>query len=448
MKQPLYAEKSKIILTADTGTAVHGVESVHMGVQMKKNLWKFFLFSGMFLLAAGSVCVSCVSAPDAGNAKHDISVNAGKDINGDIFTYSVFSKIKSVLLVDEKDHSKKIELSADDWSYNQDTTRIVINKPVPFSSYIVAVRGEAAFPYSYVLNGIINLKNMYVVLNDRLAIDGYDYTFDSGTNRLTFRSDININDCKWYITYDMNGGSAALSDGYSGDKDYDRLSYFEAQHRKQYLDSWYDSQNSFWFFSDSSPEGQKPALVKRAATPAELQTMKSFPVSVMKIRMKTSAKKLSRELGYTISFSRKITLPEYNAQYTTDFQTIEEYSEAGKLVKKLYVFYELTSEPDSSLPSQLGLYILPPEVPGGTDADETVRVISSDTADLGIPVSRLRCWALFSGSGNDLADEPSVVSETQWSWHTRSADYMLESDSTYEAVCGAFIRQFVKNNKQ
>ena len=59
-------EKVKIILTADTRKAVHRVGSVHMGVQMKKNLWKFFLFSGMFLLAAGSVCVSCVSAPDAG----------------------------------------------------------------------------------------------------------------------------------------------------------------------------------------------------------------------------------------------------------------------------------------------------------------------------------------------------------------------------------------------
>jgi hypothetical protein len=437
-------EKVKIILTADTRKAVHGVGSVHMGVQMKKSLWKVFLFSGMFLLAAGSVCVSCVSAPDAGNAKHDISVNAGEDLNGDIFTYSVFTKITNVLLVDRKDRSKKMELSAADWSYNQDTTRIVINRPVPFSTYMVSVRGEAAFPYSYVLNGIVNLKNMYVILNDRLAIDGYDYTFDSGTNRLTFRSDININDCKWYITYDMESGSVALSDRYSGDKESDRLGYFEAQHRKEYLDSWYDSQDSFWFFSDSSLEGQKPMLVKRAATPVELQAMKSFPVSVMKFRMKTTPKKLSRELGYKVSFPRKITLPEYNAQYTTDFQTIEEYSEAGKLVKKLYVFYELTSGADSSVPQQLGLYILPPDAPSDADAPEKNMIINSDTVDIGGPVARRRSWALFSEIGNDLADEPSVVSQTQWSWHTPHAEYMLESDSMYEAVCESFIRQFIK----
>lgn len=411
---------------------------------MKKELWKVFLFSGMFLLAVGSVCVSCVSAPDAGNAKHDISVNAGKDINGDVFTYSVFSKIKSVLLVDENDRSKKLELSADDWSYNQDTTRIVINRPVPFSSYMVCVRGEGEFPYSYVLNGIVNRGNMYVILNARLAIDGYDYTFDSAADRLTFRSDIDINDCKWYISYDMKGGSAALSDGYSGDKDYDRLSYFEAQHRKQYLDSWYDSQDSFWFLGDSLSEGQKPDLVKRAATPAELQAMKSYPVSVMKFRMKTSAKKLSRELGYKVSYPPEITLPEYNAQYTKEWQTIEEYSDAGKLVKTLFVFYRLTSGEGGSLPPQLGVTVQPPDVSVGTGAKESVRVISSDTADLGIPVSRLRCWALFSESGNDLADKPSVVSETQWSWHTQYAEYMLESDSGDEAACESFIRQFVK----
>jgi hypothetical protein len=413
-----------------------------MGVQMKKKLWKIFLFSGMFLLATGSVCVSCVSSPDAGNAKHDISVNASKDLNGDIFTYSVFSNIKSVLLVDEKDHSKKIELSADDWGYDQDTTRIVINRPVPFSSYMVSVRGEAAFPYSYVLNGIVNRGNLYVILNDRLAIDGYDYTFDSASDRLTFRSDIDINACKWYISYDMKGGSAALSDGYSGDKDYDRLSYFEAQHRKQYLDSWYDSQDSFWFFSDSPPEGQKPDLVKRAATPAELRAMKSCPVSVMKFRMNTSAKKLSRELGYKVSFPREITLPEYNAQYTKEWQTIDEYSDAGKLVKTLYVFYKLSSGEDNSLPLQLGVTIQPPYISAGTDAETSVRVISSDTVDLGIPVSRLRCWALLSES--DLADEPSVVSQTQWSWHTPHAAYMLESESGDEAACESFIRQFVK----
>ena len=437
-------EKVKIILTADTRKAVHGVGSVHMGVQMKKKLWKFFLFSGMFLLAAGSVCVSCVSAPDAGSAKHDISVNAGKDLNGDIFTYSVFSNIKSMLLIDENDRSKKIELSAADWSYNQDTTRIVINRPVPFSTYMVSVRGEAAFPYSYVLNGIVNLKNMYVILDDRLAIDGYDYTFDSVTNRLTFRSDIDINDCKWYITYDVKGGSAALSDGYSGDKEYDRLSYFEAQHRKQYLDSWYDSQDSFWFFSDSTSEGQKPTLVKRAATPAELQAMKSFPVSVMKFRMNTTPKKLSRELGYKVSFPLEITLPEYDVQYTATWQTIDEYSDTGKLVKKLFVFYELTSGADSSVPQQLGLYILPPDAPPDADAPEKNMIINSDTVDIGGPVERRRSWALYSESGNDLSDEPSVVSQTQWSWHTPHAGYMLESDSMYEAVCESFIRQFIK----
>ena len=364
-------------------------------------------------------------------------------MNGDIFTYSVFSNIKSVLLVDENDRSKKIELSAADWSYNQDTTRIVINRPVPFSTCIVSVRGEAAFPYSYVLNGIVNLKNMYVILNDRLAIDGYDYTFDSGTNRLTFRSDIDINDCKWYITYDVKGGGVALGDGYSGDKDYDRLSYFEAQHRKQYLDSWYDSQNSFWFFQDSPPEGRKPDLVKRAATPAELQAMKSYPVSVMKFRMKTSVKKLSRELGYKISCPSEITLTDYEAQYTKDWQTIDEYSANGKLVRTLYVYYAVTSGTSDDLPPSLELEILPLDAPPDADAPEKNMIISSDAVDLGVPVSRRRSWAIVS-SNMDMESKPDVSSMTEWSWHTDSACYRLQSDSVYEAVCESFIRQFVK----
>jgi hypothetical protein len=415
-----------------------------MEAVMKKNLAKFFLFSAMFLLAVGSVCVSCVSAPDAGNAKHDMSVNTGKNLNGNIFTTVVFSKIRSVLVVNEKDRAKKIELSAGEWNYNSDTTEITLTAPVPFDSYIVSIGGVAEFPYTYVLNGIADADNLLVALDDRLAIKGYDYLFDSGTNRLTFRSDIDLHDHKWYISYDADGGGASMGDwDLAGN---DRLSYLEAQHRKQYLDSWYDSQNSFWFFPDSLPQGQKPELVKRAATPQELQNMKSTPVPVMKFRMKTTERKLSRELGYKTAFPKKVTLPEYAAEYTTQFQTIEEYSDRGKLVRKLYVFYELTSDPSGRLPPNMGLYILPPDIPADTDAPETNMIISSDAVDMGVTVSRVRSWAMVSSNMAGIASKPDVNSVTDWSWHTAGAGYLLEAESSYDAVSESFIRQFVHAN--
>lgn len=401
----------------------------------------------MFLLAVVSVCISCASAPCSGGAEHEVSVNTEKAADGKLYTSTVFAEIRSVLITDGHDHSKKTELRAGDWEYNPETTELVLKPRIPFNDYIAGVTGTVRFPDTFVLAGISDPDSLMVILDSRLAIDGYDYTYNPDTGRLVFRSDIDINKQQWYIRYDSAGGSSSM--GEWKPENGDRLSYIEAEHERQYLNKWYDSQDAFWFWQAPEEQGQKPEPVRRAATPEELTEMKNRPVTVLKFRKNVSARSLSRELGYRISFPEKISLPEYEAGYQAKQKIIEECAENGVLNRKLCLLYEPVYRPGKAaqtadIPPQVMFYILPPGMQTETESGKNDYTISTGTVDLGLPVRQTRCWAMLTSS---LEGKPDVRSWTEWSWHTAAAGYSVSADSSEESVYETVIRQLIQNTK-
>lgn len=397
----------------------------------------------MFLLAAGSVCISCASAPGGRVAEHEVSINTGKAADGKLYTSTVFTEIRSVLVTDSHDRSKKNELREGDWEYNPETTELIIKTRILFDDYIAGVTGTARFPDTFVLAGISDPNSLMVILGGRLAIDGYDYTYNPDTGRLVFRSDIDINKQEWYIQYDSGEGSASM--GEWKPENGDRISYIEAEHRRQYLNKWYDGQDAFWFWGTPKEPGQKPELVRRKATPAELAEMKNLPVTVLKFRRNASARSLSHELGYKISFPEKITLPQYAAGYQVKQKIIEECAENGALTRKLSLLYEPEkSSPKADMPAILTLYILPPGMQPETEAQKNDYTISTQMVDLGLQVRQERYWVMLTSS---LEGKPDVRSWTEWIWHTAAAGYSISADSSEESVYEPIIRQLIQSTK-
>ncbi|MBI9108692.1 MAG: hypothetical protein JEZ04_18245 [Spirochaetales bacterium] len=212
---------------------------------MIKSICRVLPFWAMFIIATGSVIVSCATTP-AINNDTSISLNTGRSMNGETYTLWVFDEIQSVIIVNLVDRSRKIELACGEWSYDPATTELRILKEIPFQEYVASIEGNVLFPHTFVLNDIEEEEALAVILEDRLAIAGYDYSFEPENNQLVFRNDVNIKNISWCISYKTPGGSS-MSGEWEADEQ-DKIEYLMAEHQKRYLDSWYDRQDSFWFF--------------------------------------------------------------------------------------------------------------------------------------------------------------------------------------------------------
>jgi hypothetical protein len=267
----------------------------------------------MFILATGSVVLSCATAPTAKAANRDakIEVNTGPLQGGKLYTTWVFDRIQSVMIVDVSDRSRKIELAQKEWGYDPATTELTILREIPFKDYFAHIEGSQSLPHAFVLNEIKDETDLLVIISDRLAIKGYDYTFNEKESRLTFRNDVNLKESDWSIQYSTPYGGAML--GEWKPENADRMSYIEAEHRRRWLDSWYDRQTAFWFLDDARGEwkanpNQPPALIRRAASPKELADMKSAPLNVVKFRTETKDQELSREIGFDARVPRLLSV--------------------------------------------------------------------------------------------------------------------------------------------
>ena len=411
---------------------------------MKKSLSVILPFIGMFLLATGSVVLSCATAPTTTAANNDakISVNTGPSQAGKIYTTWVFSRIQSVMIVDESDRSRKIELAQKEWIYDSATTELSVLREIPFKDYFASIEGIRSLPHTFVLNEIKDETDLMVIISDRLAIEGYDYTFDPKASRLTFRSDVNLKETDWSIHYSTPYGAAMLGDWKP--ESADRMSYFEAEHRKRWLDSWYGKQTAFWFLDDArvnewkaNPD-QPPALIRRAATPKELAAMKSEPVNVVKFRTDAKDRDLAREIGFDARVPKNLGVESPRKSFPLAWRTIEEHTQNGMLARTLDVVYEDGSG------KGLGQYVI--EITMEKNADSTAEtkntewLINEETMDLGLPVRVVRRWGLQS---SDVDAKPGVIKFTTWAWTEGSilckADSVTENDSRSAAL----LRQFI-----
>lgn len=405
---------------------------------MRKTVHAAIPFLLMFILATGSVVLSCATAPSAKPAGREdkLSVNTAANLDGKLYTTWVFGEIRSVLIVDDGDRSRKIELKAEDYRYDPTSTEIILLRALPFKSYFASIEGTESIPHAFVLNGIKDEEELMVFISDRLAIEGYDYAFDPATSRLTFRADIELKDTDWNIQYSTPFGGTMIGE-WKPEND-DRLSYLEAEHRKRWLDSWYEKQEAFWFFDEAGKDAwskdrtQSPALIRRAATAKELADMMSAPLSVIKFRYKATDASLTREIGFDARVPKKLS------QYALAWRTIEETSENGVLVRRLSVMYE--DESAKGIEQYVLDIRLEKSARGSGEPEKVDWLIDEETVDLGIPVHVVRQWGTQS---TDIADKPTAVKLSTWTWTDGAVRYQASEETVNDERTANLLRQFI-----
>ena len=413
---------------------------------MKKIILRSICFLGMLMLVTGSVVISCATAPGM-HKDTSVSLNTGKNTKGEIYTTWLFSDIQKVIITNSSDRSRKTELSPGDWKYNETTTELILLSDISFSDYIITVEGNINFPNTFILNNIDKDNDILVILDNRLGIDRYDYYFDKAEKSLVFRNDLNLKKVDWYISYSTSDGGASIGDWKPENQD--QMAYFEAEHRKKYLDSWYDSQEAFWFLesgNSSDEQDKKPVLVRRAAAPEELNKMKSSPVSIFKYRGMTKNTKLEKELGFDIYLPEIIHTENPTKVFKIFTKTIEEYYSSGVLSRKLHISYKDEAS-ELSNPSMINVILSPvsanPEVYEKPDW-----IIMEKYIDLGKTVKKTDQWAMQI-YGVDKKTE--IVQLSSWNWNDESARFLVESESSEENISESFIRKIIsarakKNN--
>lgn len=107
------------------------------------------LITGIVVLffVAGSVVFSCVRRGKI------ISVNTGCSVDGRIYTVRVFSHITKIIASDSTARTVRKEIKEGNWSYNTDTTELIITAgPVKaMQNPIIHIEGTPADPAVFVL---------------------------------------------------------------------------------------------------------------------------------------------------------------------------------------------------------------------------------------------------------------------------------------------------------
>jgi hypothetical protein len=399
---------------------------------MRKNSKPWLLFPLALALALGSVVVSCATDPHVAHSagkSESVDLNTGPDLRGRVFTTAVLSSIRSVIVFDSADRSRRVELREGQWKYDEESTELTFSEPLPFRESVVHVEGMSVRPNAFVLAGLKKGGDVFVVLGDRLAVEGLEYTLDGRT--LSFREDLDLEKEKYHIGFDTEDGSSCFGNLVLSEND--RFAYLEAEHRGRSLKAWYASQKEFWFLAPPARVGDPPALVKRPPTPEERERMEGAVPAVLKLRMGVSDRKLSRELGFRVSLPKSVSGCDLWSAF------VEEDSLGGRLRTRLSVLYRNPGREESDSASIVTLYLSSsrPEREAGGDQEFPV---SEDTLDLGASVLRKRQWGLYSSS---LEEKPQVALLSSYEWEGHGVYGSLDGNASDDAFFEAFIREWI-----
>jgi len=402
---------------------------------MKKTMPLWALFPLVLALTLGSVIVSCGTDPyvarSVGKAE-PVDLNTGPDLGGRVFTTAVLSSIRSVIVFDSADRSRRVELKEGQWKYDEESTELTFSEPLPFRESIVHVEGMSVRSNAFVLAGLKEGEDVFVVLGDRLAIEGLEYTLEGRT--ISFREDIDLEKEKYHISFDAEDGSSCFGNLVLSEND--RFAYLEAEHRGRSLKAWYASQSEFWFLAPTARAGDPPDLVKRPPTPEERVRMEGEAPVVLKIRIGVSDRKLSRELGYRVS------LPKSVADCDLWSVFVEEGSLGGRLRTRLSVLYR---DPDreESENGYIAILYLENSRPA-REPEEPEFPVSEETLDLGAPVLLRRQWGQISSS---LEGKPQVALLSDYEWDADGVRHSLSGAASEDVFFEAFIREWISAHR-
>lgn len=402
-------------------------------MRMHETSW--LLFPLALALALGSVVVSCATDPrtvrSAGKAE-PVDLNTGPDLQGRVFTTAILSSIRSVIVIDSADLSRRVELKEGGWNYDAESTEMTFSEPLPFKESVVHVEGMSDRPNTFVLAGLKEGGDVFVVLGDRLAVEGLEYTLEGRT--LSFREDLDLEKEKYHVGFDTEDGSFCF--GNLALSENDRFAYLEAEHRGRSLKAWYASQKEFWFLAPPARAGDPPALVKRPPTPEERARMEGEAPSVLKLRMGVSDRKLSRELGYRVSLPKSVAGCDLWSAF------VEEDSLDGRLRTRLNVLYRDTEEGGSVDGRVVSLYL--EKNSPVREPEEPEYPVSEETLDLGTPVLLRHEWGQMSFSQEG---RPEVVLLSDYRWDGDGVRYSLSGAASEDSFYKVFIREWIASHR-
>jgi hypothetical protein len=400
----------------------------------------------VLLILLGSLVVSCATSssgrspdPSAGSPGGDrdfLSINTGRDIEGNVYTIQVFSRIDKIIVVNRMDRSKKTELKPGDWVYEADTTAIRFTRDPGYKDLIVHVEGVPFKPVTFILPDFQGGdEDLFVVLDKRLALKGFDFTFDRQSRTLTFREDIDPEKAGYLIRYQTSSGSNGLGNWTPGKGD--ELAYLEAQHNADVLRRWYESQDGFYFFEKPVVKGEVPSLVKRPATPAEMGEMLNIPVTVMKSRFEASDKDVSREVGFDVSTPKALA----GGIYESWGKTVEETSADGRLKLRVNELYRRRDAKPGDR-DEILMILSAEDFPEWKLEDEGL-LVSDSIVDLGKDVRKRVVW----GTSGGLYGKPSVVKLVVYTWKDATTCFEITSDESESVMSEQAIREIIAFRK-
>lgn len=399
---------------------------------MQKTSGLVFALCAALAISVGSVVFSCATDPSlsrgtAGELR--VSTNTGLDSEGRIFTIESYSAVRSVVIIDAAARSRRTELAPGEWDYHRETTELVLRRALPYRKAIVHVEGTAERPRRFVLRGLPEGGDLFVIVAGRLAVRGFDYDLDG--ELLTFRGDLDMENDGYLIRYQTPDGTASLGNIDLGDAD--TIAYLEAEHDARFLREWYASRDEFYFLQAGPSPDAEPTLVLRRPTPEERRAMTETPTPVLKYRSGASSRKLSRELGFPV------TLPPKVGDYTLFATTLQEVSARGTLSKSLFVLYRREDLDPQAPEAVIPLEVSRRDTSEPEGRDEGLKV-SSSILDLGLSVTVDRVWGLKSSS---LESPPTIALLDLYAWSGGGTRYSVTGDADREELYRDFVRNFI-----
>ena len=302
---------------------------------------KILVLIGALAIAPTLVIISCMSTSARIDGNHDkINLNTGPDKNGDIFSIQVIDRLDRVLVLDMTDRSKRMELNADDWSYDPKTTKITVKRAIPYINPVYHLEGSSEKPLRFILLNAKTGDNPIVFMDKRVAIDDIDYFWNPQTSLLTLRKNVNLDKPGFYVDYITNDGSACFGDMGEAE-DADRIEYFLAQKRR---DDWKEKieKGDDFPFLEKKASGD-PVVVMRKPDPQEKLELLSNSAPIIKSRDK-DASAISKEVGFDARIPEKVKFSDSSAFALSGIKMILETVNAGTVGTSVMCYYQLSDK--------------------------------------------------------------------------------------------------------
>lgn len=389
---------------------------------MKTVIKKIIPFILILILIIGSVVLSCSIK------QKTISLNTGISPDGKVFTNRVMQEITKVIAINLEDRSRIKEFSPELYSYNPETTELIFlqenDKDIGF-----IVEGKPVQPATFVLTDLdTNVGPVFVFFNDGVAIQNDDYIINTETKTLTFNENLNLEANPYVITWQSYYGMSTIGE------------------QTKEIEDLYSKSQAVWVTdlirSEIKKQTQTPEVViennsayirMRSISEEEKQkTIDLLPVTQVKARIKTSAKKLSKEVGFKVSFTEEVK--DENLSWKVSVPLLIETSVQGETTKSIELFYYEVSNPE---PLILTL---------SKDAeDENLEwQISEETLAYTIPVIKRTAYAVIQNqSDSSSAENYSAEKYCYYSWKIDDVTYQTNTTENNSINAERFIKAIV-----